>query len=240
MSESMGLYSKEELISAGWKERQIQAALDEADEFGPSGHWLNTTGKPFYDKGRIEIAAYRIGLSNTKPDAALWSKWENSIKPTSTPVLSFKFHYLANECKPGISREFRSLRLSHPVMGRLPGTRSKEKEVIEGVLMEMVERASGQKLRGFNKLEDYLSGRTDTALQSLGQYWRKDVAVRPARRSSYISKGKSEIVVQRFIDSLALIHVGMVTDHNDQPLNIVEMLIKSPRIRFDRKSLDNT
>jgi len=41
------LISKDELIAAGWKNRQFDAALDESDECGPSGHWANTWGKPY-------------------------------------------------------------------------------------------------------------------------------------------------------------------------------------------------
>jgi hypothetical protein len=55
------LVSKDELIAAGWKDRQVDAALDEPDEHGPSGHWRSTSGKPYYHKDRVSVAAYRIG-----------------------------------------------------------------------------------------------------------------------------------------------------------------------------------
>jgi hypothetical protein len=237
MSNSDGLVEKEELIRSGWRDRQINAALDEADEFGPSGHWLNITGKPYYDVGRVEIASYRIGLSSKKPNTPLWLKWENSVKPTSIPVLAFDFHYLANKCKPGSSREFWSLRLSHPIIGRQPGTYSKERKLIEEVLIKLVERATDLNFSSYRKLKNYLSQRSDTALQSLESFWGNDVVVRPARRSSYLSKGKSKAFMNRSIDALALVHAGIVKDYREQPLNIAEMLIRSPRIRFDRKSL---
>jgi hypothetical protein len=57
------LFSKSELLKRGWTERQIGLALDEADEYGPSNHWLNEYGEPFYDADRVEIAAHYLGIS---------------------------------------------------------------------------------------------------------------------------------------------------------------------------------
>jgi hypothetical protein len=61
------LVSKDELIAVGWKDRQVDAALDEPDEHGPSRHWQNTSGTPYYRKDRVAVAAYRTGLTNRSP-----------------------------------------------------------------------------------------------------------------------------------------------------------------------------
>lgn len=74
------LVSQEELMAAGWKKRQIEAALDEPDEVGPAGHWLNTSGKPYSDRDRAAVAAYRIGLQKERPTDAQWRKWADGAR----------------------------------------------------------------------------------------------------------------------------------------------------------------
>lgn len=66
------LASQEDLVAQGWSKRQIDAALDGPDEVGPSGHWLNATGRPHYDRDRVAVAAYRVGIQKQRPTAAQW------------------------------------------------------------------------------------------------------------------------------------------------------------------------
>lgn len=68
------LVSKEELMANGWPSRLVDEALDLPDETGPSGHWLNTHGKPYYLRERVEIAWYRMGRTDTAPDPAAWAR----------------------------------------------------------------------------------------------------------------------------------------------------------------------
>ena len=110
---SPDLVAKDELIASGWKERQVDAVLDEPDEAGPSGHWMNTHGKPYYFKDRVEVASFRIGLGSIRPPETWWRKWEHSEKPTSLPELTIDFHSLANLVIDHASRKFGALRLSH-------------------------------------------------------------------------------------------------------------------------------
>lgn len=227
------LASKEELFAAGWKERQIDAALDEPDEVGPSGHWLNTSGKPYYDRDRVAVAAYRIGLRLEKPLDAQWTKWEKSDKPSSLPLLTIDFHRLADECMKGASHQFRSLRLSHPVMGRQGGTRDKEKLLIEEVLTKLVLHASGVRLVNHQALEHYLFERSALASQTLGEHWPGDVVIRPARRTSYVSKATGNKSIQRCIDAISLVHTGQVQGADGKKFALIDLLIFSPRLRFD-------
>ncbi len=160
------LISKNELLDAGWKERQVDAALDEPDEFGPAGHWLNTRGKPYYLKDRVSIAAFRLGLTRERPLETDWKKWAQSEKPTSPPELTVDFHRIADTCITSASRQFWSLRLSHPVMGRQGGTREKEEMLIEQVLIKLVEYAFGDKLKDSNALHHYLTERSVSAMHA--------------------------------------------------------------------------
>ena len=229
------LISKEELLLTGWTERQIDAALDEPDEVGPSGHWRNTSGKPYFDRDRVAVAAYKIGLKNEKPLHAQWSKWNLSNKPSALPLLTVDFYHLAEATVKGASRQFSSLRASHPVLGRQNGTRDKERLLIEEILIKLVMDASGVELPNLNALHQYLSERSAHAPESLGDHWPKDVVFRAARRSSYVSKASGEKSKQRFLDVISLVHAGLVQGVDGKKVELIDLLISSPRLRFDRR-----
>jgi hypothetical protein len=56
------------------------------------------SGKPYYCKDRVAVAAYRRGLSGQRPTDKQWYRWADSTKPAAPPLLTFGFHRLANEC----------------------------------------------------------------------------------------------------------------------------------------------
>jgi hypothetical protein len=176
------LVSKDEMIAAGWKDRQVDAALDEPDEYGPSGHWRNTSGKPYYYKDRVAVAAYRTGLTKQKPIDEQWKRWADSIEPTAPPLLTFDFHRLANECIPNVSGHFWSLRLSHPIAGRPPGMEEKELLLIDEVLIKLVQLAYHVDLTNHVDLARFLAKKAKSASGALGPYWPDNVVARPARR----------------------------------------------------------
>lgn len=231
------LVSQEELVALGWTKRQIEAALDEPDEVGPSGHWLNTSGKPYYDRDRVAVAAYRIGLREERPTDAQLQKWSGRASPTSLPVMSADFHRLAEACQPGVSRRFRSLRISHPLMGRLPGTRASEGLLIEECLIQLVKVAFGTDVASADGLEKFLRKKSAIAADVLGDGWPEGIVVRPARRASYVSKATSKKAMERFVCALSLVHVGAVTGPLGHLVNLREFLVYAPRMRFDRRNL---
>jgi len=230
------LLSREDLLSAGWTDRQIDAALDEGDQYGPSGHWLNTTGKPYYDRGRVAVAAYRVGLRTRKPPAALWKEWSTSERPSCLAELTFNFHRLAALCIEGAAHRFWSLRLSHPYAGRQPGTRDQESDLIEHALIALVGHAFDTELTDAD-LYAFLSAQAPKAERLFGPSWAGDVVVRPARRQSYVSKGTSKPFLQRCIGALALVHTGQVRNAAGRKCDVTDLLIYAPSLRFDRSSL---
>ena len=234
---SPNLVSQEELVALGWTKRQIEAALDEPDEVGPSGHWLNTSGKPYYDRDRVAVAAYRIGLRKERPTDAEWQKWARGASPTSLPVMTADFHRLAEACLPGVTDRFWSLRLSHPIFGRRPGDREDEVALIEQCLMQLVRAAFGTDVAGAASLERFLREQSATAAEVLGDGWPEGIIVRPAGRASYVSKATSKKAMERFVCALSLVHVGAVTGPLGQLVNLREFLVYAPRMRFDRRSL---
>ena len=231
------LISKDELIDDGWPNRQVDAALDAPDAVGPCGHWLNPHGKPFYNRERVAVAAYRMGLSDEAPPESHWAWWKNSLQPTCLPQLTFDFHRLANAYLPGSSHEFWSLRLSHPVAGRQPGTDSQESVLIERALIAIVSVTLGRVLDNWQALTDFLAERLAEASRAFGQCWPESVLIRPAYRSSYLSRATGKRSVQRFLNVLALTHAGLMRDANGEALELLQLLIGTPRFRIDPSAI---
>jgi hypothetical protein len=231
--------SREELISVGWSDRLIDAALDAADEYGPSGHWLNKTGKPYYDEERVKVAAFKTGISKIQPNQKQLALWGASERPTSLPLLTFNFHRLADVCDPSVSREFWSLRLSHPGLGRQGGTLEKERLLIVKTLIKLIEYSSAVKLENFNALTQYLSDQSVKEAASLRAKLPVNAVVRKARRSSYVSRGTGIRSIQRFIDVLVMIYSGLVLGVDGQKVDPIDLLIRSPKFRIDFQELAN-
>jgi hypothetical protein len=226
--------SKQELMASGWTERLIDAALDEPDEVGPAGHWLNTCGKPYYHPDRVAVAAYRIGLTDQQPAAAIWDVWVPGAKPTALPLMTFDFHRMAKACKPGARRHIRGLRIAHPVMGRLPGTAKEEAAFIGMVLMALAQKTHGIELADQQDLDRFFEDIAAGAISELGDPWPMCVVARKARRSSYLSKAVGLPAQRKFLNVLALMHVGWLRLNDGQTCDVIRWLIRAPRMRFDR------
>jgi hypothetical protein len=233
------LVSKDELIAAGWKDRQVDAAMDEPDEHGPSGHWLNKSGKPYYYKDRVAVAAYRTGLTERKPTDAQWERWADRIEPTAPPLLTFDFHRLADKGIPNVSNRFWELRLSHPFAGRLPNTEEREILLIDEVMIKLARFTFSVNLMNHADLTRFLAEKAKSASSALGPHWPDNVMVRRARRSSYVSKATSKKSIERFIYAISLIHTGQVRGPRDVHLKFNEFLVEAPKMRFDRRSLED-
>jgi hypothetical protein len=225
--------SKEELIASGWSERQIDAALDEPDGVGPAGHWLNTSGKPYYHPDRVAVAAYRIGLTDQKPEPTIWNAWIAGEKPTAMPLMTFDFYRIAEACIPGSSREIRTLRISHPVMGRLPGTRDQEMEAVGNILKAMVTKVHGAEMAKQSSLDGLLHNIATGAVSELGEPWPQGVIARKARRSSYVSKAVGLSTMFKFLNAIALIQSGQVRPPDGKEFHAPSWLVWAPKMRFD-------
>src|SRR5262249_17236953 len=188
---------------------------------------------------RVAVAAYRTGLIKRKPSDEQWKRWADSIKPTEPPLLTFDFHRLANECIPNVSRHFWSLRLSHPVAGRQPGTEQQELLLIDEVLIKLVQLACHVNLTNHVDLARYLAEMAQSASGALGPYWPDNVVARPARRLSYVSKATSKKAIQQFINAISLIHTGQVRGPRGSHLKLNEFLVSAPNMRFDRHSFED-
>ena len=229
--------SKNELLERGWTDRQIGLTLDKADEYGPCGHWLNSYGEPFFDAERVAVAAYYLGLTGfPKPTDQELAWWNSASKPTRLPVLTFDFHRLSAAYAPTLSREFGGLRISHPILGRVPGTQQEEAELIENIICMLLTRDEEIEVTGWSDAEDRLISRAEAAENRLGSPW-PNVVARPMRRTTHIAKGTGPRALARALDALSLLYtvrVELVGEVHQSSL--AELLVYSPALRFDRSN----
>ncbi len=122
-------------------------------------------------------------------------------------------------------------------MGRQPGTSRLEAKRIAAVINALIAFSFDVKLKSEKDVHRFLVERSIKAQQSLGSPWPADIVVRPARRASYVSKATSKKFLQRCVDAMASIDAGLVRDAAGEKWDLVSLLIYSPRLRFDRKSL---
>ena len=210
--------------------------FDKPDERGPSEHWSNTSGTALYDPERVAIAKYRIGKSEEKPSPKMWSKWRNSLSPTATPALTLDFHHMSDAYVHGAADEFWSLRLSHPIAGRPPGTKDRERQILEPLLNALWQVAFPDTSVG-NVFES-LSELAEVVVREKPKPWAAALCVRRVSMKSYLSKAKSPKAVKRALQGLALIHSGTIRDPRGRKQDLLDWLIESPRMRFDFLELE--
>lgn len=174
-----------------------------------------------------------MGLQTVRPSMSELSKWIEGQKPTSGSILTFDFHRLADACIPDAARNFRSLRLSHPVLGRAPDSVVRERELIEECLRCLIKKAFDVEVFDAVGVDGFFEKNFDLAVSTLGDAWVSAVRVRPATRASYVSKSTGVVSVERFIHALTLIHTGNVRGPVGFRLNVGDLLASAPRLRFD-------
>lgn len=233
------MLAKNELISLGLKSGWIDAVFDAPDEVGPSGHWLNKSGKPLYDIARIKVACARVGVKFSDLSELRIEGWISNDRPTSKPIFTFDFHALADYVMPGVAKEFRSLRICHPVLGRQNGTKIKEFQLIESSLRSMVE-ACFQVDMADMEIEFFLSNIAGEAPKILGLSNASEVLVRKAKLRSYVSKTTSFTSVKRFLYTMALIQIGAIRGPSDNVGDLRRFLSACPRIRIDSTAIQIT
>ena len=230
------MLSKSELLSFGMKPGWIEAVFDAPDEVGPSGHWLNKSGEPLYDIARVKVACARVGVDFSDLSALDVEGWVVNDRPTSKPLLTFDFHALADFVVPGIARDLRSLRISHPVLGRENGSKEKEYQLIDSSLRAMVKACFQVDLTD-GEINHFLSGIAGEGPKNLGLSQVDDIVVRKAKRRSYVSKTTSLSSVKRFLYAMAMIQAGAIRSPSETIVDLRYFLSTSPRIRLDSTAI---
>lgn len=227
--------TREDLCLEGWTRRLIDLALDEGDDSAPSSHWLNSKGEPLFDSRRVAVAAYKTGLSSSRPDTVDFHYFDRSMRPTSVPVFTLNFHFLADILVPGTKAKFSSLRLTHPIAGRRPGSIAREEELISKILQAWISRVDDVELENRRKIQNYLKDSAELALSQLGDEW-KSICVRPVRYGRYTSKASSKKFFAKGLDVLSLVEAGKILPPTGIYKPLIETLVSHPILRFDSNS----
>jgi len=126
------------------------------------------------------------------------------------------------------------------VFGRQPGAHDKELQLIDDCLVGLATVALGVDVKNSSDLDQLLNELSLKASSLLGTNWPGNVVVRPVHRSSYVSKATSKKAVEKFMAALSLLHAGAVREPTGNRVNIRELLVAAPLMRFDCKGLTRT
>lgn len=231
--------SRQELYSKGWNLRSVVKGLDVADKFGPINHPLNVIGTPFYNKDRVTVAEYRIGLSTVVPSEKIWNKWKESERPTSFPISDFNFLLLAKKCNPCAYEALKYFQGIDPNLRCGLNIVEKERELIFKSFISIIEFSDGIRIRTMAELEKYLAARARVADNSelfVGESL-SNIVVRAARRSKFICNYTSKVFMREFIDCVSLVHEGRIHGVQNRRFDFADLLIYGGALRFDIKSL---
>lgn len=233
------LLSRSQLVAAGWKVRQIDACLDGPDDRGPVRHWLGTLGEPLYDSSRVAVAAFRVGLRPEAPSDEDLFRWSLSHRPSSPPLKTFRFHRLVGAFAPDLVGPIRDLRISHPVMGRVQGSREQESRLVSDALLRFA------KFEGLANAIDSITLGAWLRQRSATVEWTErgvDVSckacIRGASVASYLSDATRRKDLSRFLDVVALMNAGRLRRPDGDSVDIVDFLVRFPRFRIDERFSD--
>jgi hypothetical protein len=234
------LISKSDLLARGWTERELGLVFDEPDGSGPSRHWRNPIGEPLYDKDRVKMAAWRTCRRGARrPTQAEADHWLRSSQPTSEPLFIADLHRLAEAYIPNARYQFFSLRLSHPICGRQPGTEDREFDYIKMVLAKLVGVAAGEEPKDWASTEAWFAARAQGAAAGFGWPWPK-VCARKVRRTTFISRATGKKHLEKALDSWALVQAGAVESIPALGRVLPGALVTAPILRFDLQTLRPT
>jgi hypothetical protein len=213
--------------------------LDDSEERGDAGHWLNTSGKRLYSLSRvIDAEQLRDSCSNGVYRHARADVFNASHRPRTPAIIVVDYRRILKRIAPEIAREIWSARLSHPVVGRRPGSRDREQKLVVEALIALMKYAGGPTTTSSQTLFDSLTERAGSAGARLGPPW-PDVVLRRADLGYDIARAVSPRAAGRLLDIYALVHAGRISGPltAGKTVSIVDLLIESPAMRFDHRIL---
>ena len=216
--------------------KSVTRVLDDSEERGPAGHWLNFDGTRMYAKSRVLIAEALIKeFHNDEYFHCDAEKLNTDSRPCTDAIFIIDYRTLLSEVDPQAKRAIWSTRLCHPVIGRMPGSREREIDLIALAISKFIVYVDdGASIPDLASIGHWMGSRATQAVDRLGPPWPR-VICRRASLKKDITHAKSRRAFGKFLDILSLIHVNEI--HLDrfsgEPKNIFELLSMSPILRFD-------
>ena len=232
----------EEMILERGIIKNVPRVLDDSEDREDAGHWLNTAGRRVYSTDRVELAEEmlmdRCNEYFVNPQAA---EINSSCRPFTPAIFIFDYRTLVSEVDPDLESSICRERLSHPAVGRFPGSNDRETKLIKEALLAIARYGfPAESFRSFAGVEKYLKKVALTAHEKLSPAWPHILVRQPILRSN-LSRGKSPKAARRILRLLSLLQTGRLS-HNlisEEPLTLVELLSKAPTLRIDHKVLDS-
>jgi hypothetical protein len=213
----------------------ITRVLDDSEERGVAGHWLNTSGTRLYSLARIrdaeELRDSCVDGIYRHPNADVFNA---SPRPRTPAIIVVDYRRILKTVAPEIAWKIGSARLCHPVIGRRPGSEGLERTLVVNALITLAAYAGEARPDSESALFDHLTARAKTAAIRMGPPW-PDVILRKADLAYDVSRAKSPRAAGRLLDIYSLIHAGNVNGpiNVGNAIGLVDLLIDAPTMRFD-------
>lgn len=229
---------KEDEILARGVIKNVPLVLDDSEDHEAAGHWLNTTGCRVYDKTRVEVAESLIqnfnGRAYVSQDA---TSLNDSEFPVTPAILIFDYRTILKALDEELSREIRRTRLSHPYVGRMPGSENNEVELIKEALVMVAQYAYPEaSIHSFNDVEQYMETVAECATDTLCPFW-PNILLRKPKLGYNTSRGKSRNAARQVFSIISLIHTNKINYDCISPvkLGVASLLSAAPVLRIDHQ-----
>lgn len=216
--------------------KSVTRVLDDSEKRVPAGHWLNFDGTRMYAKSRVLIAEALIKeFHNGEYFHHDAEELNADSRPCTDAIFIIDYRTLLSEVDPQAKRSIWRTRLCHPVIGRMPGSREKEIDLIALAISKFILHVDeGASVPDIASIGHWMRSRATQAVGRLGPPWPQ-VLCRRASLKKDVTHAKSRRAFGKFLDILSLIHVNEI--HLDlfssEPKTIFELLSTSPILRFD-------
>jgi len=231
------LLSEQDILQRG-KITNVALALDDGDDHHTSGHWLNTSGTRMYSDSRVKLAEELISDFQDGCYYHTYADELNSMSlPVTEPFIIIDYRIISKHIDAGLTKKINLLKISHPFLGRRPGSEKKEKPLVIRALINIA-NYSNPTLSISNAVEFYLylESLSNDAEQIFPAPWPNSM-VRQQILKRNIYRGKSPKAALKLLQILSLLYKGYIsTDLLDgNPSDLVSFLVKHPLLRIDHK-----
>jgi hypothetical protein len=218
--------------------QNVPLTLDDGDEHYPSGHWKNTSGTRMYSEHRVKLSEE---LKKKFKDGHYYhndAELINSMcQPVSEPFIIIDYRVISYHIDYSLTKEINLLRISHPFLGRMPGTEKKEVPLVSRALINIANYSNPLlSISTIDQLHLYIESLTEDAKHIFQTPWPSAIVRKQILRQN-IFGGKSPKAALKILKVLSLIHsrdisVDLFEQNN---FNLVEFLVNHPLIRIDHK-----
>ena len=218
--------------------KNIPLVLDDGETHYPSGHWANTSGTRMYNENRVRLSEE---LKANCKDGHYYhedAEWINSMyRPVLEPFIVIDYRFISDHIDYGLTEEINRLKISHPFLGRRPGSEQKETPLVARALINIANYSNPSlSISTIDQFYKYLESLSEDAKHIFPSPWPNAIVRRQILRKN-IFRGKSPKAALKLLNILSLIHSNDISIDlfELENFDLVEFLVKHPIFRIDPK-----